>query len=80
MSDMIDAFRALKDMRQTERKVFGIPCPVCIEKLPKAQPKILQHGQVCRAHKPHYRDPRPRPTTDEYNEQMAAAGSEWRVS
>lgn len=74
MSDMIDLFRDMKEMRQTERKVFGIRCPVCIEKLPRAHPKILQPGQVCRAHKPHYRDPRNEPSMDEYNERMAAAG------
>lgn len=74
MSDMIDAFRAMKRMRIEERRVFGVPCPTCLEKLPKAQPKILMHGQVCRAHKPNYRDPRPAPTRDEYNAAMAHTG------
>ena len=74
MSDMIDAFRDLKELRQIERKVFGVPCPVCIERLPKAQPKILQPGQRCRAHKPHYRDERPLPSADEYNAAMAGTG------
>jgi hypothetical protein len=74
---MIDAFRDLKDLRQTERRVFGIPCPVCREAA-RAHPKILQPGQLCRAHKPHYRDPRTEPTANEYNERMAAAGEEWR--
>lgn len=78
MSDMIDAYRDLKDLRQTERRVFGVPCPVCVERLPRAHPKILQPGQLCRAHKPHYRDPRPEPTANEYNERMVAAGEDWR--
>ncbi|OAN52841.1 hypothetical protein A7Q26_06495 [Sphingobium sp. TCM1] len=74
MSDMIDAFRDLKDLRQAERKAFGVPCPACREKLPNAQPKILQPGHLCRAHKPHYRDPRPEPTAAEYNAAMAGTG------
>lgn len=74
MSDMIDMYRDLKLVRQAERKLFGLPCPVCVEKLPRAQPKRLQPGQTCRAHKPHYRDPRGEPTHAEYNERMAAAG------
>lgn len=68
MSDMIDMFRDLKDFRQRERKAFGVPCPVCIEKLPRAQPKILLPRQVCRAHKPHFQDPRPYPTQAEIEE------------
>ncbi len=66
MSDMIDAFRDLKKIRQAERKAFGVQCPVCIERLPKAQPKVLLPGQVCRAHKPHYRDPRPEITDEQF--------------
>lgn len=72
MSDMIDMFRDLKDMRQQERRVFGVKCPVCIEKLPRAHPKILKPGQLCRAHKPHYRDPRPEPTSEEWQAAMNA--------
>lgn len=59
MSDAIDDFRAIKDFRTLLRKRFGAPCPVCVARLPRAQPKILQPQQVCRAHKPHYQDPRP---------------------
>lgn len=66
MSDMIDAFRDLKKIRQAERRTFGVPCPVCRERLPKAQPKILLPGQVCRAHKPHYRDDRPEITQEQF--------------
>lgn len=74
MSDTIDMFRAVKDMRAAERAVFGIECPVCIARLPKAHPKVLQPGQVCRAHKPHYRDERERPTVEQYNAAMAETG------
>ena len=59
MSDTIDDFRALKQWKLRERAHFGVPCPVCIERLPRAHPKILLPQQTCRAHRPHYRDPRP---------------------
>ncbi|WP_185999969.1 MULTISPECIES: hypothetical protein [Novosphingobium] len=78
MGDMIDGFRDMKAIKQAERKVFGLPCPVCVEKLPRAQPKRLQPGQSCQAHKPHYRDHREEPTVAEYNERMAAAGIDIR--
>lgn len=74
MSDTIDGFRALKDLRAAERAVFGVKCPVCVEKLPKANAKVLQPGQLCRAHKPHYRDPRSDVTTQEYNAAMVKTG------
>lgn len=71
---MIDAFRDMKELKRLERERFGIPCPICREKLPKAQPKILQPQQVCRAHKPSYRDQRPMPTDAEWDEAMAGTG------
>ena len=73
MGDAIDDFRALKQLRTMLRAKFGVPCPVCREKLPKAQPKILQPQQVCRAHKPHYRDPRPELTQADYDQLGALA-------
>jgi hypothetical protein len=57
VSDMIDDFRALKSHRQQVRKVFGKPCPICVDTLPKANPSILLPQQMCRIH--HFRDPRP---------------------
>lgn len=74
MSDTIDMYRDMKDLRTTQRQRLGVKCPVCIERLPRAQPKILLHGQVCRAHKPHYRDPRPPITADEFNAAMEGTG------
>jgi len=65
MGDAIDDFRALKQFRAAMRGGFGVPCPVCQVKLPRAHPKILQPQQVCRAHKPHYQDPRQEPTQAE---------------
>ena len=74
MSDMVDGFRAMKRMHQLERERMGVPCPVCREKLPKAHPKTLLPQQTCRAHKPHYRDPRPEPTPEQWNEAMTGTG------
>jgi len=67
VSDTIDDFRALKQWRQMKRDKFGVACPVCIERLPRAHPKILLPQQTCRAHRPHYRDPRPELTTEDYD-------------
>ena len=75
MSDTIDDLRAINALRAAERRVFGVLCPVCREKLPKASPKVLLPGQRCRAHKPHYIDPRPvEMADDEYNAAMAGTG------
>lgn len=57
MSDAIDDFRALKQFRKLLRETYGRPCPVCVEKLPRAHPSILMPQQACRIHR--YRDPRP---------------------
>jgi hypothetical protein len=57
MGDMGELFRDLKEHRKEQRAKHGAPCPVCVEKLPKACPSILLPGQRCRIHS--YRDPRP---------------------
>lgn len=74
MSDTIDAFRDMKELRKLERQRFGVPCPECQRRLPRAHPKILQPGQTCRAHKPHYRDNRPQPSDAEWSQRMAGTG------
>src|SRR3546814_6410527 len=55
VSDMIDAYRDLKAYQRAKRLIWGVPCPVCREKLPRANAKILEPGRICRAHKPSYR-------------------------
>ena len=50
MSDMGDVFRALKEDRRALRESYGVPCPVCVDKLPKANPSILLPQQVCKIH------------------------------
>lgn len=67
MSDMIDGFRDLKKLRAMLRAKYGVPCPRCREEKPRAQPKILLPGQGCRNHRPHYIDPRPELTQEDYD-------------
>jgi hypothetical protein len=55
MGDMGDMFRALKDHRKDMKERYGVPCPDCKKRLPKAHPKILMPGQKCWCG---YRDPR----------------------
>lgn len=59
MTDAIDDFRPLKQYRALKRAKFGVPCPRCQQEQPRRQPTILEPQQVCRVHRPHYRDPRP---------------------
>ena len=61
MTDYGDQCRELRDARRTARNLYGVDCPVCVEKLPKASPSILLPQQVCKNHK--YRDPRPHDET-----------------
>lgn len=48
MGDMGDMYREWKDHKREQRRKFGLPCPVCTEKLPRAQPTIMLPGQRCR--------------------------------
>jgi hypothetical protein len=58
MSDEGEFWRDVREHHRKQRAEHGIPCPVCVEKLPKADPTILLPGQRCRIHG--YRDSRPR--------------------
>lgn len=51
-----DIWRAMKAARREQRQQLGAPCPECRRLLPRAEPKILLPGQVCRRH--NFRDPR----------------------
>lgn len=57
MSDMVETFRAMDDVRKLLRAELGKPCPECQRLLPKAHPKILLPGGFCKTHR--YTDPRP---------------------
>jgi len=65
MSECAEMLGAIKDMRKALRAKYGLDCPVCIEKLPRANPSILLPRQLCRIHK--YRDPRPELTQSDYD-------------
>lgn len=56
MGDMGDLFNDYKADRKNLKDIYGLPCPICKEKLPKANPKILLPGGCCKMHK--YRDTR----------------------
>lgn len=71
MSDYGDMCRGIRDARREARAKYGVACPVCREKLPKAHPSILLPQQVCRIHG--YRDPRPRTHDTEYLHPVAPA-------
>jgi hypothetical protein len=58
MGDMGELFNAFKEQKKELRAKYGVPCPECVSKLPKANPSILIPGQRCRIHG--YRDGRPR--------------------
>lgn len=58
MSDYGDMCHELREAKKAARAKHGVPCPMCVKLLPKANPTILLPGQVCKIHK--YRDPRPR--------------------
>ena len=56
MSDYGDLCRDLRDAKRKYRAKHGVPCPDCVQKLPRANPSILLPQQRCRIHG--YRDPR----------------------
>ncbi|CAB4180129.1 hypothetical protein UFOVP1040_31 [uncultured Caudovirales phage] len=64
MSDTGETFRAMTAHRKRVREVWGRPCPVCVEKLPRANPTILIPQRRCRIHG--YTDPRPELTSEQH--------------
>jgi hypothetical protein len=68
MSEVGEIYGAMRDMRKHLRAKYGVPCPECVRKLPKANPTILLPQHRCRIHG--YRDPRPESLMDgEYEAQ-----------
>jgi hypothetical protein len=63
-SDYGELCQDIKKARRDARDKYGIPCPECVKKLPKACPSILLPQQRCKIHG--YRDPRPRTSETEY--------------
>jgi len=64
MSEYGDLCRDIKEARRQARAKHGVPCPMCVELLPRANPTILLPEQRCKIHK--YKDPRPRTRETEY--------------
>lgn len=64
MGDMGDDFRAMRDHRRALRDKYGVECPVCRVKRPKAHASILLPGQRCKVDG--HRDPRPRLTDEQW--------------
>lgn len=74
MGDMGELYRDMRDMRRMERERLGMQCPKCLSGQPLRQATITLPGGMCRAHKPIYRDPRPRLTDEEWNTAMEGTG------
>lgn len=64
MSETAEIFGATKDHKKALRAKFGINCPQCAIKRPKAHPTILLPQQRCRVDG--YIDPRPELTQEQY--------------
>ncbi len=56
--DVGEMFNEMKADRRAKRDKYGVPCPECVAKLPRACPSILLPQQRCKIHG--YRDQRPR--------------------
>lgn len=63
-SDMGEVFREMRQLKKAARDKYGVKCPVCVEKYPRANATILLPRQKCKVCG--YRDPRPRTYETEY--------------
>lgn len=66
MSDMIDAFKGMKDHKARLRARYGVECPECKEFRPLANATILLPQQRCKVDR--YVDPRPELTDAEWGD------------
>jgi uncharacterized Zn finger protein len=64
MSDTIDDYKSMADHKKRMREQYGINCPVCTLKLPKAHPTIMLPKQRCKVCG--YVDQRPHLTNEQY--------------
>jgi len=71
MSDSIDGYRDIQAHKKALRAKYGVNCPVCARKRPKAHPSLLLPQQRCRVDG--YTDPRPELTDEEWASAGAAA-------
>lgn len=65
MGEAIEDMRAVGDHRKALRARYGVNCPQCAVKRPKAHPSILLPQQRCRVDG--YRDPRPELTNEQWS-------------
>lgn len=63
---MSETYQAMKDHKKALRTKYGVNCPQCAIKRPKAHPSILLPQQRCRVDG--YRDPRPELTDQQYQD------------
>jgi hypothetical protein len=66
LSETVETYQAMKDHRKAVRARFGVPCPQCAVKRPRAHPSILLPQQRCKVDG--YRDPRPALTNEQQQE------------
>lgn len=57
MSEAVEYWKDAGGLRKARRAAFGVNCPQCAIKRPKAHPSILLPQQRCKVDG--YRDPRP---------------------
>lgn len=66
MSETAEIYKAMGDHKKALRAKYGVNCPQCAVKRPKAHPSILLPQQRCRVDG--YRDPRPELTDEQYQD------------
>lgn len=72
MSEYGELCHDMRDLRKARRAAFGVNCPQCKIKRPRAHPTILLPQQRCKVDG--YRDPRPRLTDAEEAAGLAPYG------
>lgn len=72
MGEAIDDMRALRDHNKAVRRRFGVNCPRCIERRPRATPSLLLPQQRCRIDG--YFDQRPELTSADHQSVADDAG------
>lgn len=66
MSEAIETYKAMGNHKKRLRDKYGVNCPACQEKRPKAHPSILLPQQRCRVDG--YVDPRPELSDQQYGD------------
>jgi len=66
MSETAELYKAMGDHKKALRAKYGVNCPQCAVKRPKAHPSILLPQQRCRVDG--YIDPRPELTDEQYQD------------